>query len=314
MATSERNTFVAYTKAQGHTYAAGRPGYSPNLFKIVVNHHTSTGGQLGTVLDAGCGTGQATRDLVPYFTNAIGLDPSEGMIDAARAFSTSAAAPIRFEVSPAEVLGTNLEPPIADGSVDLLTAATAAHWFDMARFWASAARVVRPGGTVALWARTAMDVDPNNTPNGTAIRAVLDGIEREMEPYNRLGSILTRDLYADLPLPWALDVPVVAFDEESLVRKEWNRNREYQEGVGADEDLGLSAALTVRDFEELMGTNSTVTRWREAHPHKAGTEDDVLRNMRRRVEGLLSEAGVKSDEKVLRGGVAIVLLMIKRKQ
>jgi trans-aconitate 3-methyltransferase len=26
-----------------------------------------------------------------------------------------------------------------------------AHWFDMTKFWAEAAKVVKPGGTVALW-------------------------------------------------------------------------------------------------------------------------------------------------------------------
>jgi hypothetical protein len=25
------------------------------------------------------------------------------------------------------------------------------HWFDMPKFWAEAAQVVKPGGTVALW-------------------------------------------------------------------------------------------------------------------------------------------------------------------
>ncbi|KAI1122262.1 S-adenosyl-L-methionine-dependent methyltransferase [Nemania abortiva] len=144
---SEEETFRAYTQAQGETYAARRPGYSPELFKIIIAHHTSTGGQLDTVVDIGCGTGQATLDLAPYFANAIGLDPSEGMIGTARASAESANLPIRFEVSAAEALGTDLEPHIADGSVDLLTAATAAHWFDMARFWPSAARVLKSGGT-----------------------------------------------------------------------------------------------------------------------------------------------------------------------
>ena len=26
-----------------------------------------------------------------------------------------------------------------------------AHWFDMSKFWVEAAKVVKPGGTVALW-------------------------------------------------------------------------------------------------------------------------------------------------------------------
>lgn len=307
--TSDVNTFCAYTQAQGKLYAAGRPGYSPELFKIIVNYHVSTGGQLDTVVDAGCGTGQATRDLAPYFSNTIGLDPSEGMISTARETAKSAASPIRFEVSAGEVLGTDLEPPIADGSVDLITAATAAHWFDMASFWATAARILKPGGTVALWARTAMAVDPTKTPNGPAIQAVVDEVDKALLPHDRLGTILTRDLYVDLPLPWTMETSLEEFDRESLVRKEWNKNREYVEAEG---NLGLGSAFSVAELEALMGTNSSVTRWREANPEKAGTEEDLIRNMGKRVESLLDEVDVKPGERALRGGVAIVLLMIKK--
>ncbi|KAI0970196.1 S-adenosyl-L-methionine-dependent methyltransferase [Xylaria arbuscula] len=302
-------TFRTYTQAQGETYAVGRPGYSPELFKIVIAHHTSTGGQLNTVVDIGCGTGQATLDLAPYFANAIGLDPSEGMIGTARASAESANLPIRFEVSAAEALGTDLKPPIADGSVDLLTAATAAHWFDMARFWPSAARVLKPGGTAALWARTGMAVDPIRTLNGAAIKAVVDEIfVSELQPFSKLGSTLTRDLYVDLPLPWTLEVPVEEFDKGSFFRKEWNKHRD-----GAENDnLGTGKTVTTEEFENLTDTHSTVTRWREAHPDKAGTEEDIARKMRRRIEGLLHEVGVKPGEEVLRGQMAIVLLMVKK--
>ncbi|EXA46281.1 hypothetical protein FOVG_07009 [Fusarium oxysporum f. sp. pisi HDV247] len=126
MATEEA-TFRNYTQAQGESYATGRPGYSPELFEIILSHHTSTGGRLDTVLDVGCGTGQATRGLAPFFKNAIGIDPSEGMITSARETIKSSALSIRFDVSAAEALGIGLEPPIANDSVDLLTAATAAH-------------------------------------------------------------------------------------------------------------------------------------------------------------------------------------------
>ncbi|KAK9370771.1 S-adenosyl-L-methionine-dependent methyltransferase [Lipomyces kononenkoae] len=307
--TSEEETFRAYTQTQGKTYATGRPGYSPELFKIIIDHHTSTGGQLDTVVDVGCGTGQATRDLAPYFANAIGLDPSEGMIGTARASAESATSPIRFEVSAAEALGTDLEPPIADGSVDLLTAATAAHWFDMARFWTRAACVLKPGGTVAIWSRSGVSVDPIKTPNGAAIKAAVDeALDNELRPYMRPGNILTRELYVNLPLPWTLEVPVGEFDKESFFRKEWNKH-----GDGEDnKDLGTRRTLTLAEFEMLMGTGSPVTRWREAHPDKVGTERDIIRKMRRRIESLLHEVGVKPGEEVLSGQVAIVLLMVKK--
>jgi hypothetical protein len=40
---------------------------------------------------------------------------------------------------------------LADGSVDLVTVAQAAHWFDRPVFYAEVKRVLRPRGAVALW-------------------------------------------------------------------------------------------------------------------------------------------------------------------
>lgn len=90
-----------------------------------------------------------------------------------------------------------------------------------------------------------------------------------MEPFNRLERILTRDLCVDLPLPWDLETPVKESDKGSLVRREWNKHREYQD-AGAEEDLGLSAAVTVEGLEELMGTNITVTRGDKHTPIRLG--------------------------------------------
>ncbi|KAL6811889.1 S-adenosyl-L-methionine-dependent methyltransferase [Trichoderma camerunense] len=312
MATNEE-TFRAYTQKQGELYAADRPGYSPALFKFIIDHHKSTGGELVTFVDVGCGTGQATCDLAQYFSEAIGLDPSEGMIGIARASAKSALSPVRFDVSAAEDLGTDLEPPIAENSVDLLTAATAAHWFDLERFWLRASRILKPGGTVALWARTGMSIDPTQTPNGSAIKAALEAFHSELLPYERQGGILARDLYADLPLPWTLDNPVKAFDQESFVREVWNRHRVYeQDAQGAD--FGTRRMMTPGEFEKLLGTHSTVTRWREDHPDLADTEKDIVRNLRRKIESLLHDVGVEPGEEILRGGVAIVLLMVKKTQ
>jgi SAM-dependent methyltransferase len=122
-------TFTSFTKDQGAKYAQNRPGYHPNLYKTIIDHHTSTGGQLNTIIDVGCGPGMATRALAPQFVHAIGLDPYEGMINTARLLggTSSTSELIRYEVSSAEDLGSQLSPPIEESSVDLITAATAAH-------------------------------------------------------------------------------------------------------------------------------------------------------------------------------------------
>lgn len=46
------------------------------------------------------------------------------------------------------------ELPVALGEVDLVTAMTAAHWFDRQKFLVEADRVLRPGGCLALLSYT----------------------------------------------------------------------------------------------------------------------------------------------------------------
>ncbi|KAL6907170.1 S-adenosyl-L-methionine-dependent methyltransferase [Trichoderma evansii] len=308
MGTTE-DIFRSYSAEQGQNYSVVRPGYPPELFKIIVDHHTSTGGQLDTVVDVGCGPGQAIKDLAPFFKNAIGLDPSEGMIDTARASAKSENLPIRFEVSFAETLGVDLEPPVSDGSVDMVTAATAAHWFDMAGFWKAAARILKPGGTVAIWIRSGAGINTTKTPNGAAIQAAVDEFYTELRPYAKSGNRLAHDLYNSLPLPWTLEVPVAEFDKDSFVRKEWNKDK-----TGGDDEVPVRTGgpITPEQFEKIMGTSSPVTRWRETFPDKVGTEEDLVRKLRRRMESLLHEAGIKPGEEVLRGEVAMALLLVKK--
>lgn len=46
------------------------------------------------------------------------------------------------------------ELPVGSGEVDLVTAMTAAHWFDRQKFMVEADRVLRPGGCLALLSYT----------------------------------------------------------------------------------------------------------------------------------------------------------------
>nr|XP_006643557.1 PREDICTED: putative methyltransferase DDB_G0268948 [Lepisosteus oculatus] len=93
-------------------------------------------------VDLGCGTGQNTRLLAPHFQEVVGLDVSESQLAEARAvpgFSN-----ITYRAGSAE------EMPFPDSSVDLITAASAAHWFDAERFLKEAHRVLKPQGCMAL--------------------------------------------------------------------------------------------------------------------------------------------------------------------
>ncbi|KAK7892494.1 hypothetical protein LTR67_007591 [Exophiala xenobiotica] len=304
----QEKTFSAYNASQGQKYAEVRPDYHPKVYHTILDHHTSTGGHLDTLLDIGCGPGNATRSLAPHFTNAIGLDPSEGMIATAR--SLTSADNIHFDRSMAEQLGSNLTPPVGDGSIDLITAANAAHWFDMSGFWPAAARVLKPGGTVALWTSGAGRTHPS-VPNSAAIQAAMDEHqETHMAPFMERGNILTRNRYVDIVLPWTLSQRVHEFDPDTFLRFEWPIDEPFFVGVGDNDD---DAGADLDTFEEIVATGSAETRWRQAHPDLVGTEGDVLKQLRFEVERLLHEAGVKPGEERLRGVVEGVLLFVKKK-
>jgi SAM-dependent methyltransferase len=49
---------------------------------------------------------------------------------------------------------------LGDESVDLVTVAQAAHWFDRPTFYAEVRRVLRPGGVVALWTYELCSITP----------------------------------------------------------------------------------------------------------------------------------------------------------
>ncbi|KAF7545232.1 hypothetical protein G7Z17_g9332 [Cylindrodendrum hubeiense] len=294
-------TFSSYNKEQGSAYFKVRPDYHPTLYQFVVDQHTSTGGQFDTLVDVGCGPGLAARALGPRFASVIGLDPSEGMIETARSLGgvTSTSDPIRFERSSAEELGG-----VKDSSVDLITAANAAHWFDMEGFWPAAARVLKPGGTVALWTSGDIHAHPS-MPNSAAIQATFETYQAtHLEPYYVPGNRLTRATYRTLPLPWTLSQPVEEFEESSFVRKDWEADEPFFVG---------ESQLSMDIFELAISSGSAQVRWHQAHPDLVGTERDLVKILRGEVERLLHEAGVEKGKEFVRGAVLGAVLIFKKK-
>src|SRR5262249_21789515 len=100
----------------------------------------------GSVFDVGCGTGIFTRLLaaeLPGAFSVTGVEPGADMRATAAARAGDSAR-LRFIAGKAEAL------PIEPKSAVLVTAATAAHWFDRPRFYAEVARVLAPSGALAI--------------------------------------------------------------------------------------------------------------------------------------------------------------------
>jgi SAM-dependent methyltransferase len=129
-------TFQDHFSDRALEYAQRRPDYPPALFAALA--HLAPG--RGLAWDAGTGNGQAARGLAAYFHRVVATDASRSQLAQAPAHE-------RVAYVQAAEDGSGLQ----DGSVDLVTVAQAAHWFDLDRFYTEVGRVLRPAGVLALW-------------------------------------------------------------------------------------------------------------------------------------------------------------------
>lgn len=255
------------------------------------------------LLDLGCGPGKATHDLAPFFDAAVGIDHSKEMINVAKSMDYMAKdTPIHFEVATEKDFDT--VPGVEPGSVDLVTVAMAAHWFDMDIFWPKAASTLKPGGTVALWTCASQFCHPS-TPNAAEVSKALFELEYDiLGPYELEGNRISQGMYDKLKLPWQVNPVVKAFDQTGFKRMEWNRDGKVEEG----KDFLIGYKQSVEEFERSMSTASMVTRWREANPQLVGTEQDCVKQIGRK----LNEITGHSFDRITLGHGVVLLLFKKR--
>ncbi|MBL0746252.1 class I SAM-dependent methyltransferase [Nocardioides baculatus] len=115
-------------------YDRGRPAYPEEAVAWL------TGGEAKVVLELGAGTGKLTRQLVDAGHAVFATDPDEAMLEVLRERVPEVSA----KVATAE------EIPANDRSVDVVVVAQAFHWFDHEVALPEIARILKPGGHVAL--------------------------------------------------------------------------------------------------------------------------------------------------------------------
>jgi ubiquinone/menaquinone biosynthesis C-methylase UbiE len=127
-------------EAGAAAYESARPGYPDEALALLASRLGITAGT--TVCDLAAGTGKLTRRLLELGASVVAVEPVEGMREHAKATAPGA-----------EIIdGTAEAIPLPDASVDAVTVAQAFHWFDADVALTEIARVLRPGGGLAiLW-------------------------------------------------------------------------------------------------------------------------------------------------------------------
>ena len=122
-------------------YDRARPSYPAALFADLV---AVTGiDEKSSVLEVGCGTGQATRPLAGLGCRVTAVEPGEGLAELARQRLA--------DTSNVAIETSTFEAWVArDRRFDVLVAASSWHWIDPSVGWRRAHDVLRPDGWLAL--------------------------------------------------------------------------------------------------------------------------------------------------------------------
>jgi SAM-dependent methyltransferase len=138
-----RGPYTAFADVAG-AYERGRPGYPEEAVRWLV------GDEPHDVVDLGAGTGKLTRALVALGHRVSAVEP----LDEMRAELAAAVPDARALAGRAEAM------PLPDASADVVASAQAFHWFDHDAALPEIARVLRPGGSLALVWNSRDDRDP----------------------------------------------------------------------------------------------------------------------------------------------------------
>ena len=210
-------------------YDRARPRYPSALIERI------TGGRPGTVLDVGCGTGIAARQLQAAGCEVTGVEPD------ARMAAFAADRGLTVEVAKFE----DWDP--AGRRFDTLTAAMTWHWVDPDAGAEQAARVLRPGGRIALfW--NAFQVPPHLAE---AFAQVYARILPEQPMYQH-GIRAGKEVYAPLLAGTADRLRDSGFEQVEHWRDEWQHTYTRTEWLDLFPTFGGHALLPHKTVSALQ--------------------------------------------------------------
>ncbi len=261
--------------AVAETYDRGRPGYPPAAAAWLM------GGEAQVVLELGAGTGKLTRELVDQGHAVFATEPDEAMLAVLRQRVPEVSA----KVATAE------EIPANDRSVDVVVVAQAFHWFDHDVALPEVARVLKPGGHLALvwnffdqripWVRRLVNVVGEQASSSHASADVLADHEL-FEPAERTTFSFWQDVTRDTLVDIVASRSYVASLPEAEREARLDAVRALYDEYGRGHDGMQLPYVTecfrakVRDLREEPATNPGDDASHEGPVVSDGTDTDML--------------------------------------
>ncbi|KAF7852154.1 hypothetical protein BT93_L0544 [Corymbia citriodora subsp. variegata] len=172
-----------------NSYVAVRPQYPDQWFSKL----SALTSRHALAWDAGTGNGQAAITVAEHYERVVATDISEPMLKQGiphpRVQYLHTPSSLSEEETVAMLGGEN--------SVDLITVATAIHWFDIPKFYSIAKRVLcKPGGVIAVWTyNDLIRVNPEVEQVSRRLREIC-------RPYWKPGVQYLFEEYRNLPFPF----------------------------------------------------------------------------------------------------------------
>lgn len=193
-------SFQDHFSRQSAMYLKARPTYPDELFTYL----TEISPARDLCWDCATGNGQAAISIAQHFKKVIATDGSAQQIEKGIKRDN-----IDYRVATAEESG------LPDNSVDLITVATAAHWFDHDKFYTEAKRVAKPDGILAVWAYSEAIIS-------TEINELMEWFMYDfLQDYWPPGRWYVRNSYETLPFPFEPINTPAFFCNMDWSREQW---------------------------------------------------------------------------------------------
>jgi SAM-dependent methyltransferase len=261
--------------AVAETYDRGRPSYPADAVAWLA------GGEAKVVLELGAGTGKLTRQLVDQGHAVFATEPDEAMLAVLRERVPEVSA----KVAAAEDIPAN------DRSVDVVVVAQAVHWFDHAVALPEIARVLKPGGHVALvwnffdqripWVRRLVNVIGEHAATSNSASEALEGHEL-FEPVERTAFAFWQDVNRDTLVDIVASRSYIASLPEAQREARLDAVRALYDEYGRGHDGMQLPYVTecyrarVRDLRGESATNPEDGASHEGPAVSDGTDTDML--------------------------------------